>query len=85
MPDAIAVRSAELNARCRRVRPGMTLAEVHEALGGQEFKAEQRQGTWVRFWRFRVLDAARPSDAEEIYEAEFPDDRLSVGWILPHG
>jgi len=82
---AIDVTYAELHEKLKRVKNGMTLTEVRQTFGGEEFKHESGDEGEVSFWRFRVLDAANTSDPHEIYMGTFADGKLSFGSILPRG
>ena len=78
---AIDITRAELNKRLTHLKPGTTLPEVRQLLGGSEFKTEGQNS----FWRFRVTDAAIPADPYEIYMGAFADGKLKDGAILPKG
>jgi len=74
-----------LNERAARVREGATVADVREALGGTEYETRERDGKVVRFWRFRIVDAADAQSAYQIWMGEFEADRLVFGAVLPQG
>jgi hypothetical protein len=78
---AIDVTRAELNDKVTQLKPGITLREVRRLLGGSEFKTEGQN----LFWRFRVTDAAIPTDPYEIYMGTFDDQKLTTGAMLPRG
>ena len=82
---AIDVTHARLQEKLKRLKNGMTRAEVSQELGGPEFKTEQRDPGQVSFWRFRMIDASNKNDPYEIYMGEFEADKLTFGSILPKG
>ena len=82
---AITVNMLELNERAATVDEGATLADVRATLGGTEFETRERDGKVVRFWRFRVVDAADAQSAYQIWMGEFEADRLVFGAVLPQG
>ncbi|MBN1772053.1 MAG: hypothetical protein JXB32_12365 [Deltaproteobacteria bacterium] len=82
---AIRVTLAEMNERVARVVEGATPAEVRATLGGTEHETRDREATTVRFWRFRIVDAADAQSAYQIWMGEFENDRLTFGTVLPQG
>lgn len=78
---AIDITRAELNERLTHLKPGTTLPEVRQLLGGSEFKTEGQNS----FWRFLVTDAAFAHDPYEIYMGTFDDEKLMTGAMLPRG
>jgi hypothetical protein len=78
---AIDVTRAELNEKLTHLKPGITLPEVRQWLGGSEFKTEGQNS----YWRFRVTDAAHAHDPYEIYMGTFDDEKLTTGAMLPRG
>jgi hypothetical protein len=82
---AITVNLLELNERVTTVGEGATLADVREMLGGTEYETRERDGKVVRFWRFRIVDAADAQSAYQIWMGEFAADRLVFGAVLPQG
>ncbi len=85
MLPAISVGRRDLQDRYGRVKREMAVQDVRAVLGGQEFKTEERNGSVLRFWRFRLLDADLPSNEYEIYMAEFHQGRVVEAAVLPQG
>lgn len=83
--QALELSNGELNVRAGRVRIGATLEEVRGILGGTEYQSDVRGPLTARFWRFKLRGETKSGDTYLIYLAEFEDDRLAFGSLLPHG
>ena len=83
-PDAIEVSRDELQARIGRVCEGMSPDDVAGVLGGEPYETAPEGDGEHRFWRFRVENAPAPNRLE-LYMAQFEQDKLTFGSLLPHG